>query len=930
MSFRPSHPRSIRGDQLEQSRKRLERDIDNKIPSFPSLSSSNSPGGDHDDASVEFARHGSHHMRSFYSFEHPSYLDSDFHSRHGEDDSIVLDPDLGHTMSTAAHHASALTLSAGLHGRNYTPGKFRQEDIEFDPDRPLQQMLNSRIRDGLSAFDVTTRSRSKSRHDLPTFDPVVVDSTADLDRLLQTGHRRPNISPSGASLHYLGRSHSHPEPGASDVSDADISPPRLSKALGEQFSPKRPRSSPNISNMAQARRIEHSTLPRMTTNVSKPNRSKGQAGPSNLNPARHGSKRMDQEKPSPGSQFSKMPGVSARDIESQIRSRNATEDKENEPTPRAPKRGIFASTPGVIHGKRPPLSNIVNGDFAETNQKSNGHVRLPDVTGLTSAVQSPVKSGEVYRQPDVGNPSLAMDLVDALDTLQSRLQALERENSVSHRRVRELEYDLEECKADIARQRAKMKDRERQVNEEAELWREKVKVREARERLHEEEIGNYRRIVEEKKSLEALVTTMQAHLSRLTAELDLQKYLVTGLRADVRATENIQEEVEVLRAKVERLAGEVERLKAFVEEGLRERKRTRDTSTRNEPLTVEELQPELRDQEPDEDSEDEGAYNYEPEEEEEEEDQESEPQPFREESDQGLEPLPEPSRSRRYIDDTELARVEVEMRERRSERSPSKSGSSLNSRANDSGNGSSMGDGRRNSAIRESAITLQATRHASHGPPADTSIQAQHASRPSKVTNPKDNPPTTPFPQIRGSRMERLFFSAPEHNARTCHICHRRRRRDNEIRVPQAEVEDEDEGEDEAGLIRSYLRYKERRRKNEANDTGPGQKNGAERDTGKFPPQTILAKVIRDLEDDFSHYKAIYLELAEQYGVIDASSNVAKRNILAEHLHEVIDTLEQKGDHIASLYDLLNFQDKPNTRPGRVPPFSKVKHSHFA
>lgn len=38
----------------------------------------------------------------------------------------------------------------------------------------------------------------------------------------------------------------------------------------------------------------------------------------------------------------------------------------------------------------------------------------------------------------------------------------------------------------------------------------------------------------------------------------------------------------------------------------------------------------------------------------------------------------------------------------------------------------------------------------------------------------------------------------------------------------------------------------------------------------------------------------IYIELAEQYKLMDAISNVLKRNVLAEHLKEVIDVLEQK------------------------------------
>lgn len=38
----------------------------------------------------------------------------------------------------------------------------------------------------------------------------------------------------------------------------------------------------------------------------------------------------------------------------------------------------------------------------------------------------------------------------------------------------------------------------------------------------------------------------------------------------------------------------------------------------------------------------------------------------------------------------------------------------------------------------------------------------------------------------------------------------------------------------------------------------------------------------------------IYVELADQYRIIGPASNVAKRNVLAEHLKEVIDTLEKK------------------------------------
>jgi DNA-binding FrmR family transcriptional regulator len=47
------------------------------------------------------------------------------------------------------------------------------------------------------------------------------------------------------------------------------------------------------------------------------------------------------------------------------------------------------------------------------------------------------------------------------------------------------------------------------------------------------------------------------------------------------------------------------------------------------------------------------------------------------------------------------------------------------------------------------------------------------------------------------------------------------------------------------------------------------------------------------------------MELAEQYAAMDAASNKARRRVLADHLREVIDQLERKGDQIAGLYEIL-------------------------
>jgi len=41
-------------------------------------------------------------------------------------------------------------------------------------------------------------------------------------------------------------------------------------------------------------------------------------------------------------------------------------------------------------------------------------------------------------------------------------------------------------------------------------------------------------------------------------------------------------------------------------------------------------------------------------------------------------------------------------------------------------------------------------------------------------------------------------------------------------------------------------------------------------------------------------HASVYVELADQYKVMDAASDVRRRNLLAKHLREVVDVLEQK------------------------------------
>lgn len=39
---------------------------------------------------------------------------------------------------------------------------------------------------------------------------------------------------------------------------------------------------------------------------------------------------------------------------------------------------------------------------------------------------------------------------------------------------------------------------------------------------------------------------------------------------------------------------------------------------------------------------------------------------------------------------------------------------------------------------------------------------------------------------------------------------------------------------------------------------------------------------------------SVYVDLADQYKIMDAASDVPRRNLVAQHLREVIDIIEQK------------------------------------
>ena len=153
---------SIIGDEQERHRIQLEHNLQNKDLSIDLLSSQG-------DYSLEFARHAekSRSPLSYRSFGHHD-LSVDDQSQTNpwsyrtvdDDDENGVNPYAAESLSTAAHHASAVTLNAGLGPRR---GDDTRSGAEFDPERPLQNIMAGAER--LSMFGNNTTT-SKSIHNV--------------------------------------------------------------------------------------------------------------------------------------------------------------------------------------------------------------------------------------------------------------------------------------------------------------------------------------------------------------------------------------------------------------------------------------------------------------------------------------------------------------------------------------------------------------------------------------------------------------------------------------------------------------------------------------------------------------------------------------------------------------------------------------------
>nr|XP_019049225.1 hypothetical protein I302_03006 [Kwoniella bestiolae CBS 10118]OCF28155.1 hypothetical protein I302_03006 [Kwoniella bestiolae CBS 10118] len=440
-----------------------------------------------------------------------------------------------------------------------------------------------------------------------------------------------------------------------------------------------------------------------------------------------------------------------------------------------------------------------------------------DVTGYTNLMATPAKGGEygtLGKNGEVGGETGA-NIAGTLATLNARLRALETENSVSRRRVRELEDELEKARAEV-----------------------EMAKQDGGKRLRD--------VIGEKSALEDLVKSLRSHLARLTVEVESNKALIAELRTTSSSpprknttvapgSPSVKSELASLRREIERLTQEVARLGGIVEEGLETRKKARGERTiRMEREEMERLVRQVMDEE------------HEAQQKAGKEKDIVEPSKLR----QGLHtaastsptlapPTVQPVRIAKSThvphhltpppsDDEVLSPTPVS-------RSNSRQGSSL---------GNPQPDTRKSESRRLK------------------SKSSSRVSRDNTAFSAGAGGPSLPFPSIIDDEQEAEFFSPS------------------------------------------------RKTQSQARTTTRGM------DGEELPPQTVLARVVRELEDDFEHYKMIYSELADQYKLLDPASISSKRHVLAEHLREVIDTLEQKADQIGDLYELLSFADKPLSGDG--------------
>jgi hypothetical protein len=226
----------------------------------------------------------------------------------------------------------------------------------------------------------------------------VVDNTAELDRLLESGHAPP---PQPSMRSRSVRLTSPISPGSSSTSESagpgqQTPRPRLTDHLRHvSFSPSRPRSAQGLPPQSPvAPRRSHRVVAELTSksmNVSTPRPPKRPLAHSPL-PVQV---RLHPATPSTaGSKFTRMAKGITKDIEATQHQSFSHRVASSSSRPAPPiERNPFHDEPDAIPAapRMPPPSRK-----SSLKDPTRSRIYLPDVTGLTNAVESPLRFGTKY------------------------------------------------------------------------------------------------------------------------------------------------------------------------------------------------------------------------------------------------------------------------------------------------------------------------------------------------------------------------------------------------------------------------------------------------------------------------------------------------------------------------------------------------------
>ncbi|CAK9779416.1 hypothetical protein CC85DRAFT_331048 [Cutaneotrichosporon oleaginosum] len=565
---------------------------------------------------------------------------------------------------------------------------------------------------------------------------------------------------------------------------------------------------------------------------------------------------------------------------------------------------------------------------------------LTGMTGVTGLLATPAKGpgfGEIDK--NAAPLTAGAGVPSALASLQAHIRALQNEKGVATQRIAELEAQWARAREAVAELEAECAS--------------------AREEVAEMQAGGDARLAEvlsEKAALEELVATLRAHIARLSAELEAQKAAIAELRR-MRDTD-VRDDLAAIKSDIERLTREIARLNEVAEQGLLARTSARSQrSMRVEALDLAEDTARVS-ASPNADA---GARERGTERA----TQTDLPSQFRQGVHAAGAPnvtiLPPSAKAARVANESEDERDADAQRSPTPVRRPgSRASQATDIRAPDrvpSRASQAAVDAFR--PAREPAappvddepatMIYVAERHDGPSPAALRAEREQRRERRQDRTDATPNHsgsssrrmegPASPFPSIR-AEDEMSFFSqrrppSPREEMR------KSRRYQALVEAPAPNVARMPSGGSRVasggsghrvttgGTHRVTSSGSGTHRVASGGSTNRVASGGSARslpvqptqpalggvrailDGADVPPATVLSRVIGELEADFAHYKTIYVELADQYKVLDAASAVAKRHVLAAHLKEVIDCLEQKADQVAALYSLMSVHDRP-------------------